>query len=175
MLDVIVVLDKLKIPYAIIGAMAASYYGVVRASMDADIMVSLSGKNAGDLLNHLRRLAVTLIERKGDMQDPVRGVIAVEDSFGNRVDLLLGLRGMDPSLFQRVVQSSFQNVLINVAGVEDFIAMKIYAGGPKDLDDVRNVLKVSKDNIDKPLLNRLTKRYGKSAVKALASLKGYLH
>lgn len=36
LLNVIQVLNKLQVPYAIIGAFAASYYGVVRASLDAD-------------------------------------------------------------------------------------------------------------------------------------------
>ena len=41
LLDVIGVLNALRVPYAIVGAMAASFYGVVRASLDADAVVSL--------------------------------------------------------------------------------------------------------------------------------------
>jgi hypothetical protein len=41
MLDVVAVLRSQGIGYALIGAMAASVHGVVRASLDADAMLSL--------------------------------------------------------------------------------------------------------------------------------------
>lgn len=41
LLDVIEFLNKKKISYAIIGAFAASFYGVVRASLDADAVISI--------------------------------------------------------------------------------------------------------------------------------------
>jgi len=41
LLDVIEVLARERIDYAVIGAMAASIHGVVRASTDADVVRSL--------------------------------------------------------------------------------------------------------------------------------------
>ena len=41
LLDVVKVLNKYQISYAVIGALAASFYGVVRASLDADAVISL--------------------------------------------------------------------------------------------------------------------------------------
>ena len=43
LLKVIKLLDKLRIPYAVVGAFAASYYGLVRASLDADAIISVTG------------------------------------------------------------------------------------------------------------------------------------
>ena len=42
LLDAVGVLVTRNIPYAVIGAMAASVHGVVRASMDADAVLSLT-------------------------------------------------------------------------------------------------------------------------------------
>ena len=42
LLDVVQVLSKEQVDYAIVGAMAASVYGVIRASRDADALLSIS-------------------------------------------------------------------------------------------------------------------------------------
>ena len=44
LLNVIKLLDKFDIPYAIVGAFAASFYGLVRASLDADAVISVEKK-----------------------------------------------------------------------------------------------------------------------------------
>ncbi|NJN05184.1 MAG: hypothetical protein HC814_00540 [Rhodobacteraceae bacterium] len=42
LLDVVAVLDKQGIEYGVVGALAASVYGTVRATTDADAVVSAS-------------------------------------------------------------------------------------------------------------------------------------
>jgi hypothetical protein len=51
LLDAIEVLAREQINYAVIGAMAASIHGVVRASVDADAVLSLISKKPSDLEN----------------------------------------------------------------------------------------------------------------------------
>ncbi|PIW59549.1 MAG: hypothetical protein COW13_04495, partial [Candidatus Omnitrophica bacterium CG12_big_fil_rev_8_21_14_0_65_50_5] len=41
LLSIIPSFNKVKIPYAVVGAFAASFYGVVRASLDADAVIFL--------------------------------------------------------------------------------------------------------------------------------------
>ena len=172
LLDVIDILDKLAIPYAIIGAFAASFHGVVRASMDADAMISLpSGEADGKvLMAKLRRAGLKGTYRKGDVSDPVGAVINVEDKFGNRVDLLMNIRRVPEASFSRTVEARFQNRKIRLIGVEDFIAMKIFAGSPKDLSDVTGVLKISRRRINRVLLRELVRSYGRGASQTLESL-----
>lgn len=163
LLKVIRLLDKGNIPYAIVGAFAASFYGVVRASLDVDAVISV-GKNKEklhQLLASLKKKNLKTKLRQGDSQDPIRGVINIEDNFRNRVDLLIGIRGMKDDVFDRVMAVSFFNTKIEIIGVEDFIAMKIFAGSAKDIQDVIGVLKVSAGKINRPLLKQLTLHYGK--------------
>ena len=55
LLDVIESLEKLDIPYAVVGALAASFYGLIRASLDADAVLSLHGtKGKIDQLRSLK-------------------------------------------------------------------------------------------------------------------------
>lgn len=172
LLDVITVLNKLHVSYAIIGAFAASFYGVVRASMDADAAVSFPHGHAdvARLLDELRQTGLTVTYRKGDAHDPIGAVINAEDRFNNRVDLLMDIRGMTTALFSRAIDAKFMKTRIRVIGIEDFIATKIFAGSPKDLQDVAGVLKVSSDRIDLPLLKTLVKNQGSDAVRKLESL-----
>ena len=172
LLDVIDALDKLRIRYAVIGAFAASFYGVVRASVDADALISLPlGRGNLRVLSdtlHARRLKTTY--RKGDRFDPVGAVLHVHDRFDNRVDLLSHIRGVTDAVFARTVEADFMHARIRVIGVEDFIAMKLFAGSPKDLSDVAGVLKVSHGRIHRSLLESLVQPYGTHALHKLQAL-----
>ena len=166
------VLDQLRVPYAAIGAMAAAYFGVVRASLDADAVISLAGSatTMDDLLAALRGEGLSVTVRLGDESDPLAGVIAVEDGYANRVDLILGIRGMDSAAFSRTIPAPLLGTPIRMIGIEDFIAMKIFAGGPRDTDDVRGVLQVSRAAIDLELTKQLTARYGPNELGILERL-----
>lgn len=174
LLKVIKLLNKLRVPYAIIGAFAASFYGVVRASLDADAVISI-GKNEKKLtklLSFFKKEALKTKIRQGDFSDPIRCVINIEDKFKNRVDLLMGISGMTEDLFDRVVTASFLKTKIKIVGIEDFIAMKIFAGSAKDMQDAIGVLEVSTEKINLPLLKQLTLHYGKKEMKKLKDLLG---
>ncbi len=172
LLDVIDLLSQLNIPYAIIGAFAASFYGVVRASMDADAVISLHSNQTDieTLFHELKKASLKSSYRKGGFDDPIGSVVNIEDNFKNRVDLLMNIRGMKEDIFSRTVEAEFMNARICLIGVEDFIAMKIFAGSPKDLSDVVGVLKISREKIDPLFLKQRVQKYGKSALRTLHSL-----
>lgn len=172
LLDVVDVLSKLRISYAVVGALAASFYGIVRASMDADAVISFQGSK-GDrelLLSELIRVGFDVTQRQGNSDDPIAGVINVEDCYHNRVDLLMGIRGMKADIFSRTINSAFLGSRIRIVSVEDFIAMKIFAGGPQDIEDIKGVLKVSAEKINLSLLKELTLNYGKRELKTLKTI-----
>ena len=172
LLDVIDVLNRLHVPYAIIGAFAASFYGVIRASVDADAMISLSSGQANleTLIEALHTVGLKALQRKGDIGDPIGAVVHVSDRFENQVDLLLRIRGMAEAAFSRTVEAEFMQARVRVIGVEDFIAMKLFAGSPKDIEDAAGVLRVSSNRIRSSLLKDLVQPYGKDAVRKLQSL-----
>ena len=172
LLKVIKLLNKLRIPYAIVGAFAASFYGLVRASLDADAVISVekNKKKLEKLLSSLKKEAWKTDIRQGDSNDPVRGVINIEDKFKNRVDLLTGISGMKEDVFDRVMPASFLKTKIKIVGIEDFIAMKIFAGSAKDIQDAIGVLQVSTKKINMPLLKQLTLNYGKKELNKLKEI-----
>lgn len=172
LLDAIEVLTRESIDYAVIGAMAASVHGVLRASMDADAVLSITTQELGRLEECFKAAGFATDLRRGDIDDPIGAVLALTDAFGNRVDLLVGLRGLEKEAFERAMNVPFQGTALRVVGVEDFIAMKVFAGGPQDMADARYALAAAKGTIDLDLLARLAARYGRHVSSELKKLLG---
>lgn len=172
LLEVINTLNNLKIPYAVIGAFAASFYGVVRASIDADAMISLktNKQNIEKLLSKLKKDGLEVTQRHGDICDPIASVINIVDKFHNRVDLLMGIKGLGEDVFLRIHDSLFMGEKIQVIGIEDFIVMKIFAGSSKDINDVEGVFKISLKKINLTLLKNLATQYDQNVLNKLESL-----
>lgn len=172
LLDAVEVLTVERVDYAVVGAMAASVHGVVRASLDADAVLSVTTQELGKLQERFAVAGFSTELRRGDFEDPIAAVLALSDPFGNRVDLLVGLRGLEVEAFQRAIEVTFQGTQLRVVGVEDFIAMKLFAGGPQDIADARYALAAAKAAIDDQLLLRLVTRYGRQAMGELKKLLG---
>lgn len=160
LLDAVAILSARKIPFAVIGAMAASVHGIVRASMDADAVLSLTIQETPALEREFRAAGFQTELRRGDPDDPISGVLNLTDTYGNRVDLLVGIRGLDPAAFSRTVELQFHGTALRVIGLEDFIAMKIFAGGPQDLADARAVISAAGDRLNQPHAKELAQRFG---------------
>jgi hypothetical protein len=173
LLDVAQSLLARNVDYAVIGALAASLHGAVRASLDADVLLSLGVQGVKSLESVFRDAGFHTEASRGDTDDPIPGMLKVSDSYGNRVDLLFGLKGLDPKAFSRLVEVPFQGMALKFIGREDFIAMKVFAGGPIDIVDAARAIAASRDTLDLDLLRLLAKRYGREAADTLERvLKG---
>jgi hypothetical protein len=170
LLDAVGVLQSKNVRYAVIGAMAASIHGVVRASLDADALLSVPTHRLEELEREFNAAGFETELRHGDSDDPIAAVLALTDSFGNRVDLLIGLRGFDPALFSRTIEVEFHRESLHIVGLEDFIAMKVFAGASQDLSDARRALAAAGDALDTDLLRRVALRYGKVSAETLEKL-----
>jgi hypothetical protein len=170
LLDVVQVLHQRSIDYAVVGAMAAAVHGVIRASMDADAVVLLAVAQAQELRAALEVAGLTADLRRGDPDDPIAAVLALKDGFGNRVDLLIGLRGIDSSAYERAIDVTLHDESIRVVSCEDFVAMKLFAGGPIDLRDAEQAFRVNVATIDRELLRLLCRKYGRDVQQKLEAL-----
>lgn len=172
MADIAGLLEARGVRYAVIGAMAAAVHGVVRASLDADAVVALQVREAQALRRALIEAGYAAAVRTGDADDPIPGLLEVKDHHGNRVDLLLGLRGMDPELLNRTRQVRLADATLEIVGREDFIAMQAFAGVPVDLADARAVIDLDRASLNLELLRRLAQRFGRDAARAMDQLIG---
>jgi hypothetical protein len=170
MLDAVAVLRGQGVGYALIGAMAASVHGVVRASLDADAVLSLPLSALPGLERTFQAAGFRTELRRGDADDPIGSLLELRDEFGNRVDLLVGLRGLEDAAFARATEVAFEGETLRVVSREDFIAMKVFAGGPQDIADAANALEVAAGALDLVLLRRLAERFGRATARSLETL-----
>jgi predicted nucleotidyltransferase len=170
LLDVAQVLVNEKVDYAVVGAMAAAVHGAIRATTDADALLWITLSRLGPLEKVFSKAGFISELRRGDAEDPIPALLVLSDHHDNRVDLLAGLRGLDPEAFSRLITVPFQGDSVRVIGREDFIAMKCFAGGPLDLVDARVALKARNEQVDIELLRRITRRFGRAAADALEAL-----
>jgi predicted nucleotidyltransferase len=172
LLDVVQVLHKEKVDYVIVGAMAASVYGVIRASRDADALLSISVPALSDLKQTFLRAGFRTELRRGDFEDPIRAVLKLQDRFDNQVDLLVGIRGFDPAAFSRSIEVALDGEPLKFVSLEDFIAMKLFAGGPQDIADAKCALEVALEPVDLNLLRKLAAGYDSQTARSLENLLG---
>jgi predicted nucleotidyltransferase len=165
--DVIEILRRENVDYLVIGAFALSVHGIVRASRDADALLQISLSGIKKLQHMFKVAGFHVALRQGDADDPIPMMLVVSDSHGNQVDLLGGLRGLDPKVFSRGIEVPFQGVSLRIVGREDFIAMKCFADGPQDLLDAKDAYLGAEGPVDLDLMRRITRRFGRDAADRL--------
>ena len=131
MVDVADQLATLGIRYAVVGAMAAAVHGLVRASLDADAVVALQVREARSLRQSFVDAGYRAELRVGDVDDPIAGLIEVTDRHGNCVDLLIGLRGMDPEAMSRTTRVALADGPVDLADARAVLEMDRSTGRPR--------------------------------------------
>jgi predicted nucleotidyltransferase len=169
-LDVAEILVRENIDYAVIGAFALSVHGVVRASSDVDALLHVSYSRLTAISTVFEASEFNVALRRGDDDDPILNMLVLGDAHGNRVELLGGLRGLDPNIFSRAIEVPFRGVNLRIVGREDFIAMKCFAGTPRDLVDARDAVEGAQGPVDLDLLRAVTRRFGRDAADRLEQL-----
>jgi hypothetical protein len=154
----------------LIGAVAAAVHGEIRATTDADAVLSISHQQLNALRTAFTRAGFQTELRVGDDGDPIPAMLILKDTHENTVELLAGIRGLDPDAFSRTITVPFQGDTLRMIGREDFIAMKCYAGGPHDMADARAALSSRDAATDLDLVRRLTRRFGREASDVLEHL-----
>ena len=170
LVDAVQVLCAAQVDYAIIGAMAASVHGVIRASRDADALLSTTASALPDLERSFRAAGFKTELRRGDMDDPISAVLTLHDEFENRVDLLVGIRGFDPQAFSRAIDVPLDGAPLRFVGLEDFVAMKLFAGSPQDVSDATIAIEVATELLDVNLVRQLSRRYGADTARSLENV-----
>jgi hypothetical protein len=170
LIDAIGILRAEQIGYAIIGALAASVHGVIRASRDADALLSIDARALRGLESSFKAAGFLTELRRGDLDDPIAAVLALRDAFDNRVDLLVGIRGFNSEAFSRTLEVPLDGESLEFVGLEDFVAMKVFAGAPQDIADATQALEAALEPPDLDLLRGLARGYGAATAHALENI-----
>lgn len=130
------VLEAAGIRHALIGALALSAYGVNRATVDLDLLVADAACLQPDLWSGLRSRGIAVEIRRGDLTDPLAGVVRCQAAGESPLDVVVGKFAWQARLLERA-QPLGGTPVVRAA---DLILLKLYAGGFQDAWDVQQLL-----------------------------------
>ena len=126
--------------YALIGGFAVAAWGIPRATHDVDFALALGASDAAALSRFLQAEF-----RPGEPDDPLRGVFKTSVSVGDQsipVQLILLPTRWNAIVFQDMELLDVFHCAVPVVTWKALILLKLYAGGPQDLLDARQILAV---------------------------------
>ena len=133
------VLEAEGIPFALIGAVALSQYGVARATFDLDLLVldvAALSIPWTDRVPSANRIEV----RPGDAFDPVGGLVRLRSAGMQHVDIILGKWKWMRGVMDRSKPVGVGGLSLPAATRSDLVLLKLDAGGPQDAWDVNALL-----------------------------------
>jgi predicted nucleotidyltransferase len=141
-LELLRVLERHRVAYALIGGYAVGIHAEPRATKDLDIVVAPTLKNAKALLKALREFGAPIDNlSEQDLVKP--GLLYVFGIPPLRVDILNRLKGVDVSqLIKRAKSIKLGRTTLRVIDIDDLIHVKTLAGRPQDRVDVKMLKKV---------------------------------
>lgn len=140
----------------LIGAVALAGHGVARSTGDIDLLCADARGLEEAAWRRPGALRVDL--RRGDVDDPLDAVLRARIGRGRPVDVVFLTRRWAVDLVARARSRPkvlLQGVALAVPDAADLLLLKLYAGGPRDLDDARALLAVAPPDTASALTSRL--------------------
>lgn len=130
-------LDQARVTHAVVGAAALAAAGVVRSSLDLDLLTLDDRVLDRGFWAGLAAAGVDVEVRRGDPDDPLAGVVRATAEGERPVDLIVGRHAWQHRAVARArALPGGQRVVLP----RDLVLLKLYAGGAQDLWDIRQLL-----------------------------------
>jgi predicted nucleotidyltransferase len=140
------VLKKHNIPYMIIGGQAVLLYGEPRLTRDIDITLGVNTEYVNELLKVIRELSLKPIPENIKLFVQQTMVLpALEETTGIRVDFIFSFTTYEIEAIKRARKITIIGQEVCFASPEDVIVHKIFAGRPRDIEDVRSIILKNSD------------------------------
>src|SRR4030042_2829329 len=134
-------LNKHTLPYMIIGGQAVLLYGEPRLTRDIDITLGVGVDYIDKLLIVVRELSLKPIPV--DIESFVRQTMvlpAFDETTGIRVDFIFSFTPYETEAIKRARRIKILEKEVCFASPEDVIIHKIFAGRPRDIEDVKTII-----------------------------------
>ncbi|NIQ07403.1 MAG: nucleotidyltransferase family protein [Candidatus Korarchaeota archaeon] len=164
---VIEVIEEPPIPYAVSGAVAASYYGEARSTRDIDLIIDLSPSQTRKieaLLHSFKKRGITFeyttLHAIVDFMEKEGTLFAHDTQTPFTVDMILMReeRLNEVALRDRK-KVELEGVRFWVISPEPLFIAKLIFARERDIEDVTHILQRSKREIDEALLFTLAEEY----------------
>lgn len=144
--DITRVMERLAIPYAVIGGVAVRAYGIPRPTYDLDFTISIPRHLMRELFDAVEADGYTVAESyRAGWIDEVGGMPLVKfrcyiQGQGVDVDVFLAETPFQRELLSRKQQVVTPDGATWLASPEDIILLKLIADRPRDLVDIEDIL-----------------------------------
>ena len=139
--DLVAWLDVTKMPFMVIGGIAASILGQPRLTQDVDVLAILP---EADWANAVSTAAtydiVPRIENPVDFAHRSRVLLMRHAASGINIDLTFGRLSFEQTAIDRSEIHDISGLRVRLPRVEDLLVMKAVARRPKDLQDIEGLL-----------------------------------
>jgi hypothetical protein len=146
-------LSELGAQWYLFGAQAAMVWGRPRLTADIDVTVRIEPEDPERLVRTLQARGFSL--RVGDADDFIRRTRVLpflHVASGMPLDIVLAGPGLEDLFLSRARPVTMGGIVVPVISPEDLIATKILAGRPKDMEDVRGILRERLPDLDLALI-----------------------
>ena len=152
-------LDSNSLPYMIIGGQAVLLYGEPRLTRDIDITLGVSAAHLDRLLRAIEQMPLkTLPQDVPSFVQQTMVLPTLDEATGIRVDFIFSFTPYESQAIGRSKKVKVLNYDVSFASVEDLIIHKIFAGRPRDIEDVRTVI-VKNSNMDIEYIEKWLKEF----------------
>jgi hypothetical protein len=164
-IHVVEALERLGIPFMVVGSMSSNIYGIPRSTKDADFVIQLGDQSISGLATALGtdfkldpQASFETVTGTTKYQMKHRDTDFVIEFFALSAD------AHDQTRFSRRVQGDIGGRRVYVPTAEDVIIMKLRwafrARRPKDLEDLRGIFDVQAGQLDLELLRHWADLHG---------------
>ena len=128
-------LARRGVAFAVIGARAMAFHGIVRFTLDTDLLTTNPAVLGPAFWNDLSDATVDV--RRGDLLDPLLGVVRIH-SADEQVDVVVGKLKWQTAAVTRA--HPLEDPDLPIVQKADLVMLKLFAGGPQDLWDIHALL-----------------------------------
>ena len=142
-------LKKNSLPYMIIGGQAVLLYGEPRLTRDIDITLGIGPDRLDEVLVVVQDLSLHLLPNHiEDFVQKTMVLPTLDETTGIRVDFIFSFTPYEAQAIKRSNKISILGEEVSFASPEDVIIHKIFAGRPRDIEDVISII-LKNPNINK--------------------------
>jgi len=149
--------ERLQLRYAVGGALANNYWGILRATRDVDCLISLPAIKYQLFADELNAVGFTLHDSDGQLvpiavpllREQVQQRKFIECHYQTvRVELFVPAVPLQDEILSRAVPIQIRNREIPITTAEDLVLLKLAFHRVKDMLDVRGILWVQRGRLD---------------------------
>ena len=129
------------IPYMIIGGQAVLLYGTPRMTRDIDITLGVGTDGLEEVVGAVATAGLKILPENYQSFVEKTWVLPTQDELsGLRVNLIFSITPYEREAIERAGTVSLRGTSVRFASLEDVIIHKVFAGRPRDFEDVRSII-----------------------------------